>query len=923
MKLIIVVIIGIFMPFLVSSQPLMHPFNLDFEEGETGRMPRGWSMPSYAVNFEYSAGLTDVNSKSGKYNLELYRYKEFKDNIYGSVMQSVDASQYRGKTIKFGAWLRAEIDGPKGSAHLWIIEYLPEDEVGFYDMMENQPVIVNEWKYYEITFYVNNNAQYLNFGAMLKGNGKAWIDGVSFDVLDKPKTYAPPKSLTEREKENLFAFAKLYSYVRYFSPSTEAMGIDWDEIAIEGAKKSGLANNDEQLVKSLNEIFSELSPALKVYQKKLAPEKYYYTEKPKEAITSAAVAWLHIGAPTVKESKLTSSKLVNIYVSQRKVEGTVIQTIDEAKVAGKRVKFSIFAKANLVKPAGRAEIRLFPEFGDKKEDMLNSVNNMALLEITDTKWKEYSLELNVPNGIRTLRIGLTIVGDGDIYFDESKLFVKDGDEWKNLDLRNAGFEDGNPGKLVRGWRMIPLSEQGGYYAEVTEIGKHVGNMSLKISSDQLSRITMPNPGEIVLGDLSNSVGFSLPICLYVDSIGTLPHSSTKIEKPSINNDRQVSGNDRYDRIGIFVQAWSLFRQFGIYEQTSQNWDLVFNQLIEKVSMDVGEWEFLQTLKLLSSNLSDGLARVWHGEENFTYGLPFLIKSIGSELIIGKVSPNYGDVGSGDKIIAINGKPTTQYLKEASKYISSESKGWTEARAIAVLRAGKENSLVKMKIKSIDGSEKDLEVHRTAYLSDLNEIRLPEVSKVNNDVFYVDLTRIDDKELKYLVDTLRSVKNIIFDMRGTVRVSEHALGLFLKANVKSIVWELPVYSKPDKKGMSQYQILAEIKAKGTLAGVRPIFLQDSRSIGYSEAILSIVKHYEIGKLVGSPTAGTIGEVSGFSLQGNYGFSWSSIIARDFENNYIRGGVKPDILIEPTIEGIRDNRDEILEAAMDMIEGIIKK
>ncbi len=900
----------------------MHPFNLDFEEGDSGRMPRGWTMPTYAVNLEYSAGLTELNSKSGRYNLELYRYKEFKENIYGSVMQSVDASQYRGKTIKFGAWLRAEIDGPKGSAHLWMIEYLPGDDVGYYDMMDNDPVVVNVWKYYEISFYVNENAQYLNFGAMLRGNGKVWIDGAGIEILDKARSFAQPKILTSRENENLSAFAKLYSYVRYFSPSTEAMGANWDEIVIEGARKAGNVENDEQLISALNEIFNELSPGLKIFKKKLAPEEYYYPEKPKDATDNAAVAWLHVGAPTVKESKFTYSKPVNIYVSQRNAEGAVIQTVDESKVAGKRIKFSISAKTNLDKPAGRAEIRLFPEFGDKRADMLNSVNNMALLEIKDSKWKEYSLEFNVPMGIRALRIGLVLVGDGDICFDDAKLLVKDADEWKNIELRNSGFEDGNQGKLTRGWRLIPLSEQGGYYAEVTNIEKHTGNMSLKISSDKLSRITMPNPGEIVLGDLTNSISFSLPICLYVDSTGTLPHSQIIKSNIPKNYEKQVSGNDRNDRIGIFIQAWSLYRQFGIYEQSSQKWDSVFNQLISKVSTDIGEWEFLQSLKLLSAALNDGFARVWHGEENFTYGLPFLIKPYSAGLLVGNVSLNYKDVVPGDQIVAVNGKATSEYMKEVGKYISSESEGWRVLRSIAELRSGKENSFVKMKIQSTDGSEKDLEVHRTTFIADLNEIRLPALSKINSEVFYIDLTRVDDKDLKYMVDTLKSVKNIIFDLRGNVRVSEHALGLFLKENIKSIIWELPIYAKPDKMGMSKYLITGEIKGKGSLSGIKPVFLQDARSIGYSEAILAIAKHYKIGKLIGSPTAGTVGEVSGFRLQGNYGFSWSSIIARDFDNNYIRGGVIPDIVVNPTSEGIINNRDEILEEAMDLIEGIKK-
>ncbi|MCI0465048.1 MAG: hypothetical protein L0Z62_49640, partial [Gemmataceae bacterium] len=37
-----------------------------------------------------------------------------------------------------------------------------------------------------------------------------------------------PRNLTERELDNLVAFARLLGYVRYFHPSDEAANANWD-----------------------------------------------------------------------------------------------------------------------------------------------------------------------------------------------------------------------------------------------------------------------------------------------------------------------------------------------------------------------------------------------------------------------------------------------------------------------------------------------------------------------------------------------------------------------------------------------------------------------------------------------------------------------------------------------------------------------
>ena len=72
------------------------------------------------------------------------------------------------------------------------------------------------------------------------------------------------------------------------------------------------------------------------------------------------------------------------------------------------------------------------------------------------------------------------------------------------------------------------------------------------------------------------------------------------------------------------------------------------------------------------------------------------------------------------------------------------------------------------------------------------------------------------------------------------------------------------------------------------------------------------------LVGSNTAGADGEAISFLIQNNFltYFTDDAIFNPDGSQTQ-RIGIKPDIYITPTIKGIRENRDEVLERAIEYI------
>ena len=135
------------------------------------------------------------------------------------------------------------------------------DQRGFFDNMNDRPVTLDEWQYYEIVGDVEEDAAVLNIGMILLGKGKAWLDDVSLEDLGKTVVLAEPaRPLTRRGLENLAAFTRLLGYVRHFYPGDEAAATDWNAFAVEGLHVAEEAKDAAELARKLETLFHPLAP---------------------------------------------------------------------------------------------------------------------------------------------------------------------------------------------------------------------------------------------------------------------------------------------------------------------------------------------------------------------------------------------------------------------------------------------------------------------------------------------------------------------------------------------------------------------------------------------------------------------------------------------------------------------------------------
>ena len=100
----------------------------------------------------------------------------------------------------------------------------------------------------------------------------------------------------------------------------------------------------------------------------------------------------------------------------------------------------------------------------------------------------------------------------------------------------------------------------------------------------------------------------------------------------------------------------------------------------------------------------------------------------------------------------------------------------------------------------------------------------------------------------------------------------------------------------------------------------ILLIDPRAVSYSESLAGYFAAHANGTIVGEPSAGANGNVSRVELPGGFDFRFTGMRVTTHDGKtFHTKGFQPDIVVKPTLEGIRAGRDEVLERAIEVAQG----
>ena len=140
-------------------------------------LPEGWYVYSPRKGEYQSARTMDVK-RSGSAAGTISRLTGSDEN-FETLMQGVEAKPFRGKRIRFAAWLRT---ADVSSAQLWLRIDSATNSLAMDNMTDRSIKGTTDWQEYEVILDVPDSAVHLAYGVMLSGKGTVYIDDLSLEV---------------------------------------------------------------------------------------------------------------------------------------------------------------------------------------------------------------------------------------------------------------------------------------------------------------------------------------------------------------------------------------------------------------------------------------------------------------------------------------------------------------------------------------------------------------------------------------------------------------------------------------------------------------------------------------------------------------------------------------------------------------------
>jgi len=447
-----------------------------------------------------------------------------------------------------------------------------------------------------------------------------------------------------------------------------------------------------------------------------------------------------------------------------------------------------------------------------------------------------------------------------------------------------------------------------------------GYSSERVSSDVKAgtiQADAPDPRQPFKADLGGGVSCLVPLALYADSKGTLPHAAPATVASAFY---KYSPNDRTTRLAAVAQAWNVLQHFYPYfDVVKTDWNKTLKDSLTKAAADKDEKEFMLTLRRLVAQLRDGHGNVLDANSASRQALPVFFRWIENRLVVTSVGENAEGLQPGDVVISFDGKPSAEAVAEMEAITSGATAQWLRHTAMIRLRIGAKNSEARLEVENAAGQRRFVTLRRNAESLDLHERTSAKLAEIKPGIFYVDLDRVTKEDFQNALPNLAAAKGIVFDVRGYPKVPFEFMTYLTDKSLLPPRFLRPVVTKPDRAGMT-FPAASDFALKPATPRLtaKMAFITDGRAISYAESIMGIIEAYKLGEIVGEPTAGTNGNINPFDVIGNYRIVFTGMKVLKHDGTRHHGvGIKPTVPVLRTVKGIREKRDEQLERAVTIV------
>lgn len=602
-------------------------------------------------------------------------------------------------------------------------------------------------------------------------------------------------------------------------------------------------------------------------------------------------------------------------------------------------------------------------------------DNMEKQKLQGTQdWKKYTIDLNFRGNPDKIYVGGIMTGKGKAWFDNFKVFIdgkpieklkqveiepslvdkdKEFDNGSNFsttilndtEKRNLyvlgkvwGFVKYHHPAIAKGtiswdyelFRIVPKINQKNFDQELAQWINKLGTFKTRESK-------LPDAADVKLVPdtswISDTTLLSAELSGLLQKINKADRSSTNyylafhqgVNNPEFKNEK-VYASMSYEDSGVKLLA--LFRYWNMIEYffpnrhlMDENWDAVLKEFIPRMTASKDQKEYTLALLEVIGKIQDTHANIWGGNSvvKAFFGenvVPITLSFIENKAMVVKLSTDFKDttVKVGDIVTEVGGVKVEDWIKGNQKYMPSSNHP-TQLRDIAgkLLRTNEKSMDV-----TVDTGTAIKKVTLTTIPFKYFKDEPASHKVIHDNIGYIYPGTLKEDEIDEIMPKFLDKKGLIIDLRCyPSEFIVFSLSKYLLSEKKDFVKFTQGSAKTP--GLFTFRKGPAIGGsnKNSFKG-KVVILVNEETQSSAEYTAMAFRATPNSVVLGSTTAGADGNVSGIYLPGNI-FTFISGIGVLTPNGSEtqRVGIVPDVQVLPTVKGIREGKDEVLEKAMAII------
>jgi C-terminal processing protease CtpA/Prc len=383
------------------------------------------------------------------------------------------------------------------------------------------------------------------------------------------------------------------------------------------------------------------------------------------------------------------------------------------------------------------------------------------------------------------------------------------------------------------------------------------------------------------------------------------------------------------RLLALYRYWNMIHYFFPSNYlTGKDWNGVLKEYIPCFIKAPDRLEYELTAAMLIGEICDTHAFLRKFEEleieRGNKQVPVHVRFIENSLVVTERYTGDVPLKTGDVITHIDGKPVEYIVDSVKKYYPASNEA-ARLRDIAgdLLRSNKLSIHIDYLSPSGVTGQKEIYLGaRDQWLYD--RYRKKDTAKcyrfIAKDIGYITLKNIKEEDFSVIKEEFLNTKGIIIDIRNypSLYSTNHRLTPWFVRNTTSFV----KFTTGNTDNPGEFSFNGDSKIikseSDTIYQGKLVVLVNEDTQSHAEFVTMAFQTGDNTTVIGSQTAGADGNVSEITLPGGLKTMISGIgIYYPDGRETQRIGIVPDLEVKPTIRGIREGRDELLEKAIEFI------